>query len=223
MKVAVLYSGGKDSTYTLWIAQQQWEVVALITVLSGEESYLYQYQRAEIATVMAEAVGLPLKIVTITDKDEVDELGPVITVLEKLKVQALCIGGLLSEFQRMKFNNIAQAVNIPCFAPIWRKDQTLLLQDIERYFTVIFTTVAAMGFTQQDIGQVLDQKMLAHVQQLSSKFGVSIGGEGGEYETMVLDAPFYKKKIVLDEVEIHWDDTKYFGTLHIRKLHLEDK
>jgi len=221
MRVGVLFSGGKDSTYTLWLAQQQFEVVTLVTVLSTHDSYLYHYQHKHIAKILAEAIDLPLLLIKLAS--EQDELDTLEAHLRSLEIQALCIGGLLSEYQRTRFNEVASRLHIPCFAPLWRKDSILLLKDITSHFQVIITTIASMGFKKEDLGRELDLKMIQRLKDLHARYGVSLTGEGGEYESLVLDAPFYKKKIVLDEVITHWDATKFFGYLEIIKLHLEEK
>ena len=221
MKVAVLYSGGKDSTYTLWIALQQYEEVKIISVLSAEDSYLYHYQKEKVINALAEAIGKPITIVTITKEE--DELDKLEKSIKDSNVEAILIGGLLSEYQRIKFNDVAKRLNIPCFAPLWRKDHSLLLQDLMKHFTVIFSTIASMGFTRTDLGRKLDQKMYERIMSLHQNYGLSIGGEGGEYETLVLDAPFYQKKIIIQEAEGEWDETKLFGYYRIEKMRFETK
>ena len=221
MKVAVLFSGGKDSTYTLWIALQPYEEVKLISVLSKEDSYLYHYQKQHIVTTLAEAIGLPLTIVTVDNENK--ELDNLEDTVRSLNVEAILIGGLLSEFQRVRFNDVAKRIGIPCFTPLWRKDHELLLRDIQKHFTVIFSTIASMGFTENDLGRTLDAEMLTRILSLHNQFGLSIGGEGGEYESLVLDAPFYKKRVVIDQAFKEWDQSKLFGYYRIERLHLEEK
>ena len=221
MKVAVLYSGGKDSTYTLWIALQQYEEVKIISVLSAEDSYLYHYQKEKVLNALAEAMDTPITIVTIAKEE--DELDKLEKSIKDLQVEAILIGGLLSEYQRMKFNEVAKRLNIPCYAPLWRKDHSLLLQDLLKHFTVLFSTIASMGFTRTDLGRKLDQEMYDRILSLHQKYGLSIGGEGVEYETLVLDAPFYKKRIIIEEAAKEWDESKLFGYYRIEKMRLESK
>ena len=221
MKVAVLYSGGKDSTYTLWIALQQYEEVKIISVLSADDSYLYHYQKEQIIKTLEEAIGIPITILSI-NKGE-DELDSLEQSIKSLEVEAILIGGLLSEYQRMRFNEFAKRLNIPCFAPLWRKDHSMLLKDLAKHFTVIFSTVASMGLTKKDLGRALDQQMFDRLIELHKTSGLSIGGEGGEYETLVLDAPFYKKKIYIEEAKQEWTETQLFGYYRIEKLRLEEK
>ena len=221
MKVAVLYSGGKDSTYTLWMALQQYEEVKILSVLSTEDSYLYHYQKETVIKALEEAINMPITVVTI-DQSE-DDLDKLEKAVFSLNVEALLIGGLLSEYQRMKFNEVAKRIGIPCFAPLWRKDHSLLMQDLLKHFTVTFSTIASMGFTKSDLGRVLDEEMYNRIVELNTNFGLSIVGEGGEYETLVLDAPFYRKKIIIEVAVPEWDEAKLFGYLKIEKLRLEPK
>ena len=56
------------------------------------------------------------------------------------------------------------------------------------------------------------------VKELNKKYQVSLVGEGGEYETLVLDAPFFKKKIRLVQVDKFWENNS--GYLLVKKAKL---
>ena len=62
MKVAVMYSGGKDSTMALnYALEQGWEVEMLISVKpKSTESFLYQYATVEWTKLSSEALGIPV-------------------------------------------------------------------------------------------------------------------------------------------------------------------
>lgn len=219
MRVAVLYSGGKDSTYTLWVALHQYEVVSLVTVLSEEDSYLYQHQEEDVAKTLAQAVGLPLVLVRAENSEE--ELGRLEEALRSLDVHAFLIGGLLSEYQRTKFNEVGRRVGIPCFAPLWRKDQSLLLTDLLNHFEVMLVKVASMGLTGDDLGKILDRTLYDRLHELARTMGLSAVGEGGEYETLVLNAPFFQGKVEVEGFERDYDGTRMSGVL--RNLRLSSK
>ncbi|CAN7994878.1 unnamed protein product, partial [Ixodes hexagonus] len=58
------------------------------------------------------------------------------------------------------------------------------------------------------------------------KYGLNVCGEGGEYETVTLDCPLFRRRIVIDESEIviHSDDAfAPVGYLKLRKIHLKRK
>ncbi|MHA2105251.1 MAG: diphthine--ammonia ligase [Candidatus Hodarchaeales archaeon] len=222
MKVGVLVSGGKDSTFTLWLALQQYDVTNLITVLSIKESTLFQYQTRSYIEAYSKAVQIPVKIIEVTDEEE--ELNELEKGIKELEVEAILIGGLLSEYQRFKFNSVAMNLGIPCYAPIWRKDQKKLLEEMKGHgFKIILSLVAGLGFKKRDVGAEINDQQLNRLEELDKKFGLSIGGEGGEYESLVLDAPFFKKKIELVEKEVIFDEIRSQGTLQIKKIQVIDK
>ena len=72
MKVAILASGGKDSTYASWWASLQgWEVVALVTVLvNGKDSMMFQLQNSWIAGLQAHSIGTSWKPVFSNGEEE---------------------------------------------------------------------------------------------------------------------------------------------------------
>jgi ABC transporter with metal-binding/Fe-S-binding domain ATP-binding protein len=222
MKVGVLVSGGKDSTLTLWLALHQYNVTNLITVLSIKESTLFQHQTRSYIEAYSEAVQIPVKIIEVTDEEK--ELIELEKGIKELDVEAILIGGLLSEYQRFKFNSVALNLGIPCYAPIWRKNQKMLLEEMKSHdFKIILSLVAGLGFEKSDVGVEIDDQQLKRLEQLEKKYGLSIGGEGGEYETLVLDAPFFKKKIELTEKEVIFDEIRSMGFLQIKKVHVIGK
>ncbi len=222
MEVAVLISGGKDSTYSLWLALQQYDVKYLITVLSGKESTLFQYQKKTYIEAYSKAVQIPIKIIEVINEKE--ELSLLEKGISEINVEAIIIGGLLSEYQRTKFNSVAVNLGIPCYAPIWRKDQKMLLQEIINHdYQVILSLVAGLGFKKKDVGVEFSSHLLNRLEQLNNEFGISMGGEGGEYETLVLDAPFFRKKIEIVEKEIIFDENRSRGYLEINKIKLVEK
>ena len=222
MKVAVLASGGKDSTFSLWISQQQYEVTSLITVLSEEDSMLYQHQSEKFAFAYAEATGFPLKIVRCLGPEE--EIISLISILKTLEVEAFVIGGLLSEYQRTKFNIVGIEAGIPCYAPLWRKDQRMLLTEIVNHgFEFILCKVAAYGFKKADLAKKVDMAMVQRLAELAQKNGVSVGGEGGEYESLVTDAPFFTRRIVLEGIEVVFDNIRSTGKVIVRNVRTEKK
>ena len=88
-------------------------------------------------------------------------------------------------------------------------------------FEAIITGVSAQGLTQEWLGRKIDRTTIEDLMKLSSQYGISIVGEGGEYETLVLDAPFFKKKIKVIEAEKIWRNQS--GYFLVRKAKLESK
>jgi len=50
------------------------------------------------------------------------------------------------------------------------------------------------GMDEAWLGRHFDKKMLADLKELKPQVQGDLAGEGGEYETLVLNAPFFRKK-----------------------------
>jgi uncharacterized protein (TIGR00290 family) len=85
----------------------------------------------------------------------------------------------------------------------------------------VIVGVYAYGFNETWLGRKIDEDAVMALVELNKKFQVSLVGEGGEYETLVLDAPFFKKKIQLIEKEKVWEGQS--GYLIVKKAALVKK
>ena len=70
------------------------------------------------------------------------------------------------------------------------------------------------------------KEMKNKLMKLEDEYGINVCGEGGEYETMTLDCPIYKKKIVIFEFDIICHNKDIYSPVYysvVKKWHLEDK
>ena len=62
------------------------------------------------------------------------------------------------------------------------------------------------------------------LERLHERYQFHVCGEGGEYESLVIDSPLHKKKLVFDQVEIDESpDDDGCGNLRIPQCHAEEK
>lgn len=225
MRVAVLFSGGKDSTYALyWALKEGFDVKYLVTMHSeSEESYMYHVPNVHLTEFQARAVGIPL-VKGFTKGEKEREVEDLKTILEGLKIDGIVAGALASQYQKERVERVAEELGIKVFAPFWKADpeeymRTLILQG----FDVVIVGVSAYGLDERWLGRRIDEKALEDLKMLNKKYGVHIAGEGGEFETFVRDAPFFKAKVVFDETEKIWDNYTASGVLIVKTAHLEPK
>uniref|UniRef100_A0A9L0R9M9 Diphthine--ammonia ligase n=1 Tax=Equus caballus TaxID=9796 RepID=A0A9L0R9M9_HORSE len=250
MRVAALISGGKDSCYNMMqcIAAGH-QIVALANLRPAEnqvgsdelDSYMYQTVGHHAIDLYAEAMALPLyrrtirgrsvdtsQVYTKCEGDEVEDLYELLKLVkEKEEVEGISVGAILSDYQRVRVENVCKRLDLQPLAYLWqRKQEDLLREMISSNIQAIIIKVAALGLDpDKHLGKTLDQ-MEPYLLELSSKYGVHICGEGGEYETFTLDCPLFKKKIIVDssEVVIHSADAfAPVAYLRLLELHLEDK
>ncbi|XP_022070619.2 diphthine--ammonia ligase isoform X2 [Acanthochromis polyacanthus] len=246
MKVVALISGGKDSCYNMMqCVAAGHRIVALANLRPAHtdelDSYMYQTVGHQAIELYADAMELPLYRRTIqgssldtsrdyseTEGDEVEDLYQLLhLVKEKEGVEAVSVGAILSDYQRVRVENVCLRLGLQPLAYLWRRDQESLLSEmISSDLRAILIKVAAFGLDpEKHLGKPLAD-MEPYLKQLSQKYGVHICGEGGEYETFTLDCPLFKKKIVIDAAEtvIHSADAfAPVGYLRFTKMHTENK
>lgn len=226
MKLGVLFSGGKDSAYALYKAMQKEEVVCLITVISkNKESYMFHTPNIGITELQAEAIGLPLiKETTKGIKEkELDDLKKAIKrAKEEYSIAGIVTGAIASNYQASRIQKICDELRLECINPLWGTDQTELLNEIvANKFKVVISGVFAEGLKKEWLGKEIDKKMIKDLAKLKEQYKINPAGEGGEIESTVLDAPYFKKKIEITDAETQTE--KNSGVYIIKKARLAEK
>ncbi|XP_025106091.1 diphthine--ammonia ligase-like isoform X2 [Pomacea canaliculata] len=245
MKTVALISGGKDSCFNMMkCVAEGHQIVALANLkpLDQDEldSYMYQTVGHQAIDLYAEAMGLPLFRQTIKgtalgigrdylpqEADEVEDLYELLQrVKNELEIEAVAVGAILSDYQRVRVENVCLRLGITPLAYLWRCQQAPLLQEmVDCGVEAIIIKVAALGLNPDHLGLTL-REILPHMQHMERKYGLNVCGEGGEYETFTLDCPLFYNKIVIDEKEIVIHSADAFapvGYLRFHKFHLVDK
>ncbi len=227
MKVSSLFSGGKDSVYAVyWAINQAWEVETLVNIIpKRDDSWMFHYPNAWISKLQAEAMGIPIISVE-TEGDKETEIGDMEKALrlakENYKVGGVISGALASEYQRIRIETVCHKLGLKSFTPLWHKNQIQLLNDIvSAGFDVIITSVSAFGLDESWLGRKLDKNAVSQLERLQEKYGIWPAGEGGEFETLVLDGPIFKKRIVIDESINEWRGNS--GVMLVKMAHLAEK
>ena len=225
MNVAVLFSGGKDSTYATWVVQHQgWDVTALITVRPRvADSLMFHYPNVEWTPFQAEAMGLPQQLIKVTGSEEMEGIEQALVALKtRMGVSGLVTGAVASDYQKVRFDNMCDGIGVKSYAPLWHKTPRLLVENLEKSgFRIILTAVAAKGLDESWLGRELTEEEWSKLERLSKVHGIHLTGEGGEYESFVLDAPHFSKTIEIEKSRNEWHGDS--GRMVIEKASLREK
>ncbi len=223
MHVAALVSGGKDSALALYrVLKMGHEVKFLVTMFpQREDSWMFHFPNIHLTDLFAKAAEIPL-VRAETSGIKEKELKDLKNSLAKLDIEGVVSGAISSKYQKERIDKVCRELNLKSVAPLWQEDSLRLLKEIiSLNFEVIIVGVYAFGFDQSWLGKKIDSTVLKALVELHKKHQVSLVGEGGEYETLVLDAPFFKKKISLISVETIWENHR--GCMLAKKAELTDK
>jgi len=212
MRIASLFSGGKDSVYALgWALKQGFEPI-LVTMDPQEYSMMFHHPNVKWTKMQAEAIGVEQVIVKTTHEQELGDLENSLLKLKKEKgIEALVTGAVESKYQKDRIDAIAKRLGLKAHAPMWHGGGELLKEIIDN-FEVYVTAVSAEGLDQKFLGKPFKKLVDAKVKNIHPFL------EGGEGETFVTDAPFFKKRIEIKKWNIRWDGVRGVAEIEDAKL-----
>ena len=223
MRLAAMYSGGKDSTFATYLAEQMGhEIVCLVTVRPEDRaSWIFHTPNLSVVPVMAEAMGKELVTVP-SDGTEEGDMAAMRDALSGLDIDGIVVGALWSDYQWDRMNLICGDLGLFVLAPLWRKDQDTVYDEmVSAGIEAIIVGVFAEGLDERWLGRRLDTDTKRELCRLRDRYGISIMGEGGEYESMTLDSPMHLKRLVIDGSEKRME--RNAGTFDVTSVRLESK
>ena len=210
VKVASLFSGGKDSAFALWWAQMQgWDIESLVTVFpQSKDSWMFHYPAVRWTKLQAEAIGIRHRVIETKGEKEAElrDLGDGLASLKKSSdIEGIVSGAIASEYQKTRLDNLCEKLGLKSFAPLWHKNQEQILREqIESGFEIIMTACNALGLDETWLGKRLGLAELGELVKLKQRYGLNVAFEGGEAETFVLRAPQFKGRLSISRATPHW-------------------
>ncbi|HKU50294.1 MAG TPA: diphthine--ammonia ligase [Nitrososphaera sp.] len=228
MRLASLFSGGKDSTFSIMRAREMGhEISCLISIDPvSDDSLLFHYPNSWVTDFLAESMRIPIvrsPAVGGSKEGEISSLEQAITRARSSHAfEGILHGGISSQFQRKAFEKICEDNGLAVVAPLWGADPVAYTGELlDSGFHVMIVGVSAMGLGREWLGRILDWTMLQELRMRSAKYGFNLNFEGGEAETLVVDCPLYEKRLQVMSAETHWDGQR--GIFEIREVALVEK
>ena len=199
MDVAILYSGGKDSTIAIEHSLNKgYNIKYLLSVKpTRTDCFLFHYATVEHTKELAKILGLRHILISCDVADPAKEAELVKdVVLKEEKIDALTLGGI--GLQLTQIGSLQKALipsGIEVFAAHAGQDHDQIIKDmIDRGYEIIITQIASDGLKNW-IGKSLNKENFHSFVKDSIKYGYHIGGEGGYYDSLVVDGPIFNQKL----------------------------
>jgi diphthine-ammonia ligase len=220
VRLAALTSGGKDSVYALYLAMQGGHrITDMVTIKpSRDDSFMFHSANIHMVDLISRAADIPLTVETSMGEKE-KELKDLKRALSRLDVEGVTVGAIESKYQADRVYSICKEMDLEMVAPLWHLDPERLIRDMIRIMDVRIVHVSAMGLNQHWLGRKLDPQAVEALIDLNRRYGIHICGEGGEYETLVLNAPFFRSRIEILDAETIWDRDR--GIYQVKDARLE--
>lgn len=220
MRLASLYSGGKDSTFSLYLAEQMGhDVPYLVNVVPEDEaSWIFHTPNLSAVPLMAESMGKSLVTASSSGTEEGDMDG-LRRALDGLDVEGVVSGAVWSDYQWDRMNAVCGDLGLKLIAPLWRKDQDMVMdQFLDSGIRSVIVACHAEGLGEEWLGREIDGAAVEELKAIRSRTGISIMGEGGEYESMTLDSPMHSAPLEIVSSEREW--SRSGGTLRATSVRL---
>lgn len=219
MRIAAIVSGGKDSLYAAYKASKEHEIVYIVSIISeNPESYMFHVPNASLVTKQALSMGIPIAQRK-TKGEKEKELNDLEKVLNILDIDGVVTGAVASNYQKERIDKLCEKLKIKSIAPLWGMNQQELLRSmIKDGFVSVIVSVAAPPLDESWLGRKIDKSCIDELIEINKKHGISVIGEGGEYDTFVTNCPLFKNKIEIVSAERHWDNKTQSGWLEIKKV-----
>ena len=215
-KAIALYTGGKDSHYSIIKALEAGvRVVALVTAVPRiTDSWMFHSINVRYVKLHAQAMDLPLHMISVSGikEKEVEELRDHIgsTVLSKYDdIDYIISGATASRYQKERVDSLAEELGLKHLAPLWGRNPVNLLAEEVNYIDFIIVAIQAFGLTMKWLGKLITRKDLDIFVKICQKFSINPVGEGGEIETFVISSPLLQGHAI----KIHKSVVKWFPEL----------
>ncbi len=226
MKVAVLFSGGKDSTYSIYKAKESGHQVECVATIFPQsyESELLHYPNIQLTKLQAETMNLPqisIEVDSTNPNSEESTLEEIISrAKENFNVEGIVHGGILSEFQRKRFEQVSNNLGVTLISPLWKQNQKEYMKNLLKLkFHFLIISASSGGLDESWLGKKITDDDLVTLENLSEKHGFNLSFEGGEAETFVIDCPLFSYPIKIQKFKKIWDG--YRGRFEIEEAKLD--
>jgi predicted ATP pyrophosphatase (TIGR00289 family) len=131
-----------------------------------------------------------------------EELADLEAGLIGLDVEGVIAGAVESVYQAERVRAITERLGISLFTPLWHMDAEMLIREVAQRMDAIIIVTAADGLDERFLGAHFNDELIDRLKRVAATHHINLAGEGGEYETLALNAPFYSRSITYTTSEI---------------------
>lgn len=209
------WSGGKDSCYALYMAQQKgYEPTVLLNVMNefGDRSRSHGIPK-EVLIAQANVIGIPIHFFSSTWTDyESKYIKNLKQLVEQYPITHAVFGDIDIESHKAWEEKVSDAANLKAVLPLWQGNRRQLVLDM-----ITSGIEAIIVSCNNDLGpDFLGRAITAELIEVLENMGIDACGENGEFHTLVVNAPFFKNKIQVEIEEKVVSSNYNFANLKLK-------
>ena len=209
MSWAALTSGGKDSILAVQKAiDAGMHVSHLVTVVpKNHESYMFHSANLSAVPIMAERCGALYAEIS-SDGVKEEEVADMEAGLAHLGVEGIIVGAIESEYQRSRVAAVCERLGLKLYAPLWKMDPLTLMHEVADRMDAVIVVCAADGLGDNILGKKIDEKLIDVLLSVHKRRRIHLAGEGGEYESLVLNAPCFSSPVMHSAMKFQYEGAR---------------
>lgn len=222
MKLGILFSGGKDSCMSAFIAKKAGHELSCLISIDSENKNSFMFHTPSISQVkkQAESMNIPI-IIEKTKGIKETELNDLEKAIRKAKliygIEGIVTGAIESVYQSSRIQIICDKLELDCFNPLWQSNQIEILENlIKNNFKVMITGVFAFPLDKKWLGKIIDSNLINEIKKINKTISINPAGEGGEYETFVLNCPLFNNELKIIQTEIMGKDNSWKMEIEVK-------
>ncbi len=204
-KIAVSWSGGKDSAFALHklLLSGRYEVDSLLTsVTEGYQRISIHGVRESLLEKQAESLGIPLRKMYIpqecTNEIYQDIMNDQLQQLKKEGIETVMFGDIFLEDVRAYREEMVKQQNMKAIFPLWgQKTDQLIGEFISSGFKTVTTSIDTEKLSNEFLGRVIDESFIHELPE-----HIDPCGENGEFHTFSFAGPIFKNTVDITIGEI---------------------
>lgn len=207
------WSGGKDCCLALYravVSGLDVRYLANTITEDGKRSRSHGIS-AEVIQAQAQAIGIPLSQQRTTRENYEAEFTNMLRAFKQEGIEGGVFGDIDFNAHREWIERVCRESDITPLLPLWLESQDKLVKEfIDAGFEAIVVAAKAELFGEEVLGQKVDRNFIKHLEELSKTSPITPCGEAGEYHTLVIDGPIFKKRLEILETRKALREGRHF-------------
>jgi uncharacterized protein (TIGR00290 family) len=209
-KAFVSWSGGKDCCLACFKAMNDGLDVRFLLNMATEDGMRSRSHglSKEVLEMQAQAIDLPLIQRMTSWNNYEQEFSKVLLELKEQGVTDGIFGDIDLDEHRLWVERVCQEYGITPHLPLWAQDQSALLREfIDSGFKALIVAVDASVMGEEWLGRVVDANLVVDLEKAGN---ITPCGEAGEYHTLVIGGPIFKKDLEVSTAERIMRDNHWY-------------
>jgi len=198
-RVFVSWSGGKDCCLALYRAVRSGLEVRRLANMVTEDGTMSRSHgvAAYVIRAQAEALGIPIMQQAAADDDYEAEFRKMLRAFSGEGITGGVFGDIDFNAHREWIERVCGESRMDFHLPLWLESQRGLMNEfIDAGFESVVVAAKSEFFGEDVLGRTVDRDFLACLDGIA---GMTPCGEAGEYHTLVIDGPLFKKRLEITE------------------------